>query len=152
GEIDQIDERCDVFGLGAILCEILTGRPPYYGTPTKVRAQAKQGQVLTAHQRLDGCGADTEIVTLAKACLAADPAGRRGDAGAVAAAISAYQQAVEERLRAAETERAAAQARVAAEQHARELAQGKALAEQRRRRLAVVLATVVILAASALLG
>ena len=29
GEIDHLDERADVFGLGAILCEILTGQPPY---------------------------------------------------------------------------------------------------------------------------
>ena len=29
GEIDNMDERADVFGLGAILCEILTGKPPY---------------------------------------------------------------------------------------------------------------------------
>ena len=29
GEIDDLDERADVFGLGAILCEILTGQPPY---------------------------------------------------------------------------------------------------------------------------
>ncbi len=28
GAIDQIDERSDVFGLGAILCMILTGKPP----------------------------------------------------------------------------------------------------------------------------
>src|SRR5262249_347108 len=25
GEVDRLDERCDVFGLGAILCEVLTG-------------------------------------------------------------------------------------------------------------------------------
>jgi eukaryotic-like serine/threonine-protein kinase len=25
GEIDKLDERADVFGLGAVLCEILTG-------------------------------------------------------------------------------------------------------------------------------
>src|SRR5262249_41071880 len=31
GQTDQLDERCDVFGLGAILCEILTGLPPYAG-------------------------------------------------------------------------------------------------------------------------
>ncbi len=31
GDVERIDERADVFGLGAILCEILTGRPPYVG-------------------------------------------------------------------------------------------------------------------------
>ena len=34
GEIDRLNERSDVFGLGAILCEILTGKPPYTGTET----------------------------------------------------------------------------------------------------------------------
>jgi hypothetical protein len=32
GEVDRIDERSDVFGLGAILCEILTGSPPFVGS------------------------------------------------------------------------------------------------------------------------
>src|SRR5205823_5492401 len=31
GETDRLDERADVFGLGAILCEVLTGQPPYAG-------------------------------------------------------------------------------------------------------------------------
>src|SRR5262249_39005363 len=28
GQTDRLDERADVFGLGAILCEVLTGKPP----------------------------------------------------------------------------------------------------------------------------
>lgn len=32
GSIDQIDERTDVYGLTAILFDILTGRPPFQGT------------------------------------------------------------------------------------------------------------------------
>jgi eukaryotic-like serine/threonine-protein kinase len=44
GEIAKIDERADVFGLGAILCTILTGKPPYAGRTATVRLMAIRGQ------------------------------------------------------------------------------------------------------------
>jgi serine/threonine-protein kinase len=120
GEVGRLDERADVFGLGAILCEMLTGLPPYEAkTVEEVCRQAAQGDLGEARARLERCGADGELVRLARRCLAAEPADRPRDAGEVAEAMTAYQAAVQERLRQAELERAAAQARARAERQAR---------------------------------
>jgi serine/threonine protein kinase len=46
GELDRIDERSDVFGLGAMLCVILTGEPPYVGSDGEaVRLMAIRGKL-----------------------------------------------------------------------------------------------------------
>src|SRR5262249_10559668 len=59
GEADALDERCDVFGLGAMLCNILTGHPPFSGEAPEARVrQAARGDLAEAFARLDGCGAD----------------------------------------------------------------------------------------------
>src|SRR5439155_15807501 len=77
GEIDRLDARSDVFGLGSILCEILTGQPPFAGGDVSDSlGRAARGDLTETFARLDGCGADAELVRLAQACLAADPAGR----------------------------------------------------------------------------
>jgi tetratricopeptide (TPR) repeat protein len=119
GAVAEIDQRADVFGLGAILTVILTGEPPFRDkTAEAVRLRAARGQVDDAYIRLDQCGADPEMVDLCKRCLSPDRDERPQNAGELAKAISAHLAAVEVRLREAERERAAAEVK-AAEQRKR---------------------------------
>jgi tetratricopeptide (TPR) repeat protein len=112
GEIGKIDQRSDVFGLGAILAVILTGEPPYAGPDTEVvRVMAIRGDLSACMARLNSCGAEPELVALCRRCLAFAPSDRPPGAGAVAKDVSTFRAATEERARAAESERAAAEAR-----------------------------------------
>jgi serine/threonine protein kinase/Flp pilus assembly protein TadD len=139
GQVEQLDPRTDVFGLGALLCEILTGLPPYAGAPAwKLHLLAAAGNLADALGRLERCGADAELIALAKDCLAPERQRRPPDAGAVAQRLAMYLAAVQERLRQAELEKAAAQAR-AEESHA------TVRAERRARRLTAGLAAAVLL-------
>jgi len=84
GEVARLDERADVFSLGAILCEVLTGAPPYPGSSEQALERAANADLDDAHQRLDDCGADQELVAMAKRCLAPAPTARPKDAAALA--------------------------------------------------------------------
>jgi serine/threonine protein kinase len=106
GEVDRLDERSDVFGLGAVLCEVLTGKPPYTGRDVgQLVHKATFANQADAHARLDGCGAEPELVTLCRRCLAAEPDDRPRDARAVAEAVAALRAAAEDRARRAELDR-----------------------------------------------
>ena len=112
GEIDNLDERADVFGLGAILCEILTGKPPYVADDgTQVFRMASRGKLADCFVRLDACGADAELIALTKHCLELEPPDRPRDASVLAAGVSGYLESVETKLRKTELAKAATQAR-----------------------------------------
>src|SRR5262245_14172619 len=112
GEVEAVDERADVFALGSILCEVLTGSPAFVGRDSgEIHRKAARGETSEALARLDACGADAELVGLARDCLATEAEDRPRDAGEVARAVTAYLAGVQERLRAAELERVAARGR-----------------------------------------
>jgi Protein kinase domain len=138
GELTRLDERADVFGLGAILCEILTGQPPYDGSTRKeISGQAERCDLADAQGRLDASGADAELIGLARNCLAAEPEQRPRSAGEVSRRMTAYLARVQERLKAAELARVEARAKSV---------------EERKRRWFVVTSAAAILVMAGLAG
>jgi tetratricopeptide (TPR) repeat protein len=153
GDLDRLDERADVFALGSILCEVLTGRPAFTGrTVGEIHRKAARGDLTDAFGRLDACGADAELAGLARECLACEPEDRPRNAGVVTERLTAYLSGVQERLRTAELARVEAQARAEEEAKRRTLAdaltqkaQAHAVEEGRRRRLQVGLAASILM-------
>jgi tetratricopeptide (TPR) repeat protein len=143
GEIAKIDYRSDVFSLGAVLCVLLTGQPPYVGgRGDDVQLMAIRAELGDALARLDACGAEPELVALCKQCLAAKRDARPKDAHELAAAVADFRSAAEERARQAELERVRAEG-------ARAVAEARAAEQRKKRKVQLALfATVALLVAA----
>jgi serine/threonine-protein kinase len=76
-EFGPIDERTDVFGLGAILYEMLTGRPPHDGgSPIEVRLAAFECRVVPPEQIVPGGLVPPVLARIALKALARRPEDR----------------------------------------------------------------------------
>jgi serine/threonine-protein kinase len=136
-----VGEPADVFALGSILCEILTGEPAFLGRSSgEILRKAALGDLGDAIGRLDACGADAELTALARDCLAREAEDRPRDAAEVAGRISAHLAGVQERLRAAEVAQASESARAEEALHTAAEADQRAQAERRAHRFQVGLA------------
>ncbi|MEM7204339.1 MAG: bifunctional serine/threonine-protein kinase/formylglycine-generating enzyme family protein [Planctomycetota bacterium] len=111
GDVERMDERSDVFSLGAILCEILTGEPPYVANETErdVLTMATRCLQAGARERLAACGADEELVRLTLECLSPAPTARPTSAKDVAERVGRFLSAGEEKVRDAQITARAAQ-------------------------------------------
>jgi tetratricopeptide (TPR) repeat protein len=128
---DVVDERADVFSLGAMLYHTLAGAPPYAArTATDVIAHAIAGKVVPLSSR--DTGAPPDLVAIIEHAMAHDPADRYPTA-----------QALAEELRRFQTGQLVA---------AHDYTLGERIARFVRRHRAAVTVTAIALAAFAVLG
>jgi hypothetical protein len=91
GHGERIDARTDVFGLGAVLYELLTGRPPYLGDdPRKVLEQSRRGR-LTPPGRIKP-SIPPPLEQLCLKAMAGEPADRFGSAAELQTALRRYRR------------------------------------------------------------
>jgi serine/threonine-protein kinase len=77
---ERSDQRVDVYGLGAVLYELLTGRPPFTGDDVAARLDVVRPPAPSAVDPSVSAGIDETVLR----CLDRDPAARPADAGVLA--------------------------------------------------------------------
>lgn len=64
GQVDQLDARCDLYSLGVVLYELLTGEPPFRGSPRMVIQQVLRDEPRPPRTLDDRIPRDLETICL----------------------------------------------------------------------------------------
>jgi PAS domain S-box-containing protein len=91
GRLDHIDRRTDIYGLGAILYEILTGRPPFSGSDTHdVLRKVRDEQPPLPREHW--AEVPPALEGMCMRALAKSPTDRFSSAGELATAVQTWQE------------------------------------------------------------
>ncbi len=102
GEVARVGLQADVFALGGILLELLTGEPPYPAMDREsAQRDAAAGKIEPALERLRSQVSEADLRSLVESCLALDPAQRPPSATEVAMVVADHLAGVARRLEAA---------------------------------------------------
>jgi WD40 repeat protein/tRNA A-37 threonylcarbamoyl transferase component Bud32 len=89
GRGDRIDGRTDVYGLGAILYEILTGRPPYVGDDTQELLRQVREREPTPPEEVRP-DVPPALAAVCRRAMARDPADRYASCGQLAREVQRW--------------------------------------------------------------
>lgn len=127
GEVQRITSRTDVFNLGAMLLEILTGEPPYPGRDSRSEVRrARQGCGERAAEQLAAAGVEAGLREIVLGCVEFDPESRPQDAGELTRRLAEHLTSESERIRRSEIAAAEARSAAAHERRVRFITMGAA--------------------------